>query len=265
MLVKRMVQSLLIINLIALVIPDARAVWINGVWVSKGVQCKGEATVKNIYQNMVSISCSAEVTANPNNPEGDNGILICQNPGGNISIGNAFVHPGFFKTALFVPHTSDKKGKTTFSAILESGVLAPQSTYCKDGDIYCNCDNDPTGVCQALREQCPNPNWVPIDFTPIWITGTVRTDFCDNKEDHSCPCDPSITDAGFPYACASATGVNNDPWTFVWGSATYPPWWDEDPIPWAIEMSECELPNPETLRFGEQREYDCTVILDEGR
>jgi hypothetical protein len=258
-----MLLSLLVASTVALVAPDASAVWINGQWFSKGVQCTGEATVKNVDKNMVTITCSVDLTPPMNNEP--NVILVCRNPGGNISIGNAFVNEAIFDVALIVPNPNDiKKGKTTFQAVLGGGGIAPNDPACveEDGsfDIYCNCDHD--DFCQTLREACPNPNWVPIDVVPLAMTATVATYFCNNDQDnngdpiHSCPCDPTITDPQNAFACASATGSNNDPWTYNWQGG---------PVPWAREVSECTLPDPGTFQFGEQREYDCTVIIDESQ
>lgn len=254
-----MLLSLLVASTVALLASDASAVWINGKWVTKGVQCSGEATVKNVDKNKVTIACGVDLTPPMNNEP--NVILVCQNPGGNISIGNAFVNDAIFDVALIVPNPNDiKKGKTTFQAVLGGGGIAPNDPACEeeDGsfDIYCNCDHD--DFCQTLREACPNTNWAPIDVVPLAMTATAATYFCNNDGSHSCPCNPTITDTNNAFACASATGSNNDPWTFDWSET------GGELVPWAIEVSECTLPDPGTFQFGEQREYDCTVILDEG-
>lgn len=251
------VLGMLVTSVVVLAASDASAVWINGKWVAKGVKCTGEATVKNVDNNPVTIACSADITPPLNG--GPNVKVVCQNPGGNISIGNAFVQTAIFDVALVVPNQQDvKKGKTTFSAILGTGGLAPEVPGC-NGDIYCNCDNDPTGFCQTLREaSCPNDNWAPVDVVPITMTATAATYFCDNDNgQHSCPCDPTITNPTNAFACASATCSNPNPWTFDWSQTG-------GLQAWAKEVSTCTLPNPDTLQFGEQREYDCTVILDEG-
>jgi hypothetical protein len=258
MLRKIMVFGLFVASMIVLAASDARAVWINGRWVSKGVLCEGEATVKNIDNNPVSIACSAEITQ-PADPQEPNVIITCQNPGGNISSGTAFVDNATLDVGLFVPYDVDKKGKTTFIAILGSGSLAPQSDLCEEGDIYCNCDNDPTGFCQTLRLSCPNNNWAPIDLVPIRMTATAATYFCDNDGFHLCPCDPTISDTAYKSACASATGRAQDPWTFNWADT------GGMLVPWAREVSDCTLPNPETWQYGDRRPYDCTVIIDEGK
>jgi hypothetical protein len=240
--------------LVALTATNADAgFWLNGRYYAKGVQCDGEATVKNIDKNMVSIACSVDPPAGGEFEI----ILVCQNPGGNISTGRAFVDNLAFEVGLGTAQLpADRKGKVTFSTVVNGdGITPPQHPNCPTGDAYCNCDFD--DACRTLRGFCPNDNWLPIDATPINMQATVATYYCNNVTGKSCPCDPNVTNPSDPFVCATATGIAKSPWSFDW-SVT-----NNQLVPAALEVSECTLPNPDTWRFGENRQYDCTVILDQ--
>jgi hypothetical protein len=254
---KILITGLFMATMVVLAAYDANAVWINGKWVAKGVQCSGESIVKNIDQNQVTVFCDAqvEVELSPVCEEGSpNAIVVCQNPGGNISIGRAFVNLDVFDAALTVPFVADRKGKIGWVAILGTeGINPPFNENCDVGDISCYCDYDSS--CSALRANCPNLNWRPVDVVPICMTATAATYYCDNDQVHNCPCDPTITDTTNPYACASNKGGGNPPWTFDWSITG-------GLVPLAMEVSECFLPDPDTWTFGERREYSCNVVFD---
>jgi hypothetical protein len=245
---KLITAGLLVTSGLLVAPPDANAVWINGVWYAKGAECEGEATVKNVDKNKVTIACNVDLpdTGNPNV------VVVCQNPGGNISTGLAFVHLATFDPALTVGQISDlKKGKTTYDAIVNaSGVNPPPPTdtgVCTEGDLYCYCDNDE--ACRNLRDQaCPNHNWLPIDATPIEMKATSASYYCVDDSTHQCPCDPTITNPSDPKACASALCSGKNPYTFDYTGS---------PVPLAYQVQYCDLPNPATWRFGEKRKYNC--------
>ncbi len=260
MLHKMIVFWLVAVSMIILAASDVQAgYYLNGRYYAKGVECLGESVVKNINKNMVSLACSVD-------PGTVGVILVCQNPGGNLSTGRAFIQGLLFNQGLATAQISpDKNGKVTFDSVVNAqGINPPQNANCAQGDAYCNCSYDTT--CTALRGYCPNDNWLPIDVTPIDMTATVAEYFCNNDGYHTCPCDPNITPADVTIdptlevkRCATATGNGKAPWSYDWSLT------GGNLVPAAIEVSDCSLPDPNTWQFGESRQYGCTVVLDQGQ
>jgi hypothetical protein len=250
MLRKIMVLGLVAVSMIVLAAFDAHGYWINGHYVAKGVECKGESVVQNIDKNWVSLACWVESATDV--------IVVCQNPGGNISKGEAFISDISFNEGLSTATISpDKKGKVTFDTVASAaGINPPQNSNCALGDAYCNCSYD--AACSKLRAYCPNDNWLPIDVTPVKMVATVAEYFCDNDYNangdhiHMCACDPSKTDPNDSFACATATGNGRYPWSYNWSGY---------PVPAAFETSYCELPDPDTWQYGESRQYNCCTPL----
>ncbi|MFO0701745.1 MAG: hypothetical protein U0236_21200 [Nitrospira sp.] len=235
---------LCVLGLLIFANPDVEAgYWLNGKYYTKGVQCDAQGQVKNIDKNQLSLACTVEPPVN----EPQEVILVCQNGGGHIGTGRVFTQNITFNTGFAVGTASpDKKGVANFiGAIVNAAGVAKTRAEC-----------DANPACVQLRQLCININgndatWVPVDVVPINMIATVADYFCDNDGLHLCPCNPSITNTTDVHACATSLGGGNPPWSFNYTGA---------PVPAGKEKSRCVLPNPETYVFGEQRQYNCTLI-----
>ena len=240
---------LCVLGLLVFANPEVEAgYWLNGKYYTKGVECDGEGTVKNIDKNMVSLACSIAPPVN----EPMEIILVCRNRGGHIGTGRVFTQNLTFNVALS-PGTviPGNKGKVFFTAISNAAGVTAQTKE--------ECDANP--ACVELRQYCININgndssWLPVDVIPIKMKATVATYFCDNQAGFQCPCDPSITPTAGnqTYRCATSLGAGKTPWTFDWNQT------GGQLVPAAVENSSCELPNPETFEVGERRQYTCAVV-----
>ena len=234
------------VGLLVFANPDVEAgYWLNGKYYTKGVQCDAQGQVKNVDKNQLSLACTIDPPVN----EPQEIILVCQNHGGHIGTGRVFTQDITFSTALTIGTASpDKKGVANFIGAISNAAGVTATTQAE-------CDTNP--ACVELRQFCININgndatWLPVDVVPIKMVATVADYFCDNDGLHKCPCDPSITTSPQTNvkACATFLGGGNPPWSFTWGQL----------VPAGIQKSSCVLPNPETYVFGEQRQYNCTVV-----
>ncbi|MEK7760045.1 MAG: hypothetical protein AAB433_00550 [Nitrospirota bacterium] len=247
--------ALMGLSVLALAASDAFALTLSsGSFRTKGVSCTGTG---NVQGGTVSGNCT--VADDPNTEV----IIICRNPGGNISTGKAFIPTVNFPATQGPVEGGDidKKGKASFTAVTNADGINLNF----DG---AQCAGNP--ACAALQQFCPNPNWVPVDVVPIKFIGVLTLYYCDNDNIHTCTCDPTLDETGNVNTatsgpvnrCATATSAktSTNTWSFVWSDVAVPFGVIDhsDIVPAAAPISySCTLPNPDNFVFGSSVPYDC--------
>ena len=207
--------------------------WSGGQLTCKGVRCDYQASGTPGGEKLTTGTCEP----------GDikEAFLFCFNPADNSINGSrqgqAFRQVVQFELGLGVGATTKTKGRSRFNIISNAEGTADADTN-GDGVITdAECDLSP--ACTELREFCKNPNWVPQDVVPITFCAAMQVWECTSADAADCPCDPTGLEgpACHDHDSDATNGIT--------------PMMDKDKVLF------CNLPNPNTYRFGEARVYNC--------
>jgi hypothetical protein len=134
------------------------------------------------------------------------------------------------------PDSGFFQGQAAFN-IVEFGTGFQDSSDATCDRAKGRCDfaipiNADSSVIGQPNDACPNDNWTVVDVVPIHFTGTLELVTCVNTN-------------GKVTACDSDNDGQIDPEVTVLTRDTV--------------SATCDLPNPQTLQFGQSRDYDCTT------
>jgi hypothetical protein len=159
----------------------------------------------------------------------DEAILFCINPSDQTVTGTPRRLDIAFEEFFVFAQGTKTGGTTKYIMTADAAGVASSDEEC-----------DASFECTQLRQHCINPNWVPIDVVPVFMTATVSAFACPSKD--ACPCDPFGTDPTTP-ACVdhNLSTPEIDPE----GSLTY----------------QCQLGVPATeYEFGDLVQYTCSLV-----
>jgi hypothetical protein len=217
-----------------------------GVGVMAGATATDASNVRYYNGRIIcrSVNCLYEVTGTQGGGAATTGtcgasdvreaFLFCRNPANNSVKGSrhgqAFSQIVTFETGLSqgVNSTTKQRGRSRYDAVANAEGLAESPEEC-----------DASDACNALRTFCTNPEWVPVSVVPISFCAVQNVWECASADPSDCPCDP--------------TGVEGGPLCQDHDLNTpgIQPMMAQDKVLF------CQMPDPETFRFGDERTADC--------